>query len=1306
METSTGPSLRVLTRPSQTTLPSASDALPSFPAAAIPISTTTPPSSAGQPSLHLFSGFQSPSPANGVVVVGVVGRNPDDVTQLLNRLLDAHIFGSGNRDRDLWNEESNEEALQEEGMEEDVVKGSSRIDMGFDTGPSKKVASWMKKRRLSYYADEEKGIVYVQFAWGSPHMDLLMGNLSSQEYPFVLDQQETDDLCGLLFMFSVCHIIIFIHEGARFDTQLLKTFRTLQASKHALAPFVKTQVLPGLLPVPGSSSRATTTRAMGAPSSSSPGRGGIIGRHTSTIGLMSGSSPTLLPGQCTPVMLFVFLDDFSDGSASGSHGISHIEDSVEAAALGNSQGASGVQSSGLVHIQRTNIQSKASTPVVMLARSTNKMEGGFRKKLQSSLDIQIRFLIKKCRTIAGGGDGGTTAGSGHGPRGPGSVSSLSGAGIGGTLFALDAVKAVALVDRSANRKSEPLEAATGIIEEILNGKESTENLLLENNSNGGISDDIQAIKDFLYRQAEVLRGRGGIATNSTGGSAGVGMVAAAAAAAAASAAAGGSGGSIKPLSSPPELPSLVNWLSACHLLFEALIECRVGNEFEKQATAKGPEGSTSCQNKDYQEPASSGRMGGAVQTSQDALDMAVSCLESGKGLDMKFSAAWCKRALPAAKEVYMKGLPPCYPTAVHKVHLEKALRAFRTMVRGPAVHIFPEKLKEDCEAIWKCGRQLCDAVSLTGKPCVYQRHDVTGPSSNCPVLESEKAVFKPHSSGFVFLHACACGRSRRLRRDPFDFESANITFFNFPNCEDLIPSLVMPFSEDRNPVGGSAWSLVRLGGTKYYDPSAGLLQSGFCAYENFLFAWTISFVLQDTVQNASTKDQEKEIVPSSSTIQDSRVQSINNAEEQRKMSSVSVDANPSETRTAGKGQQRKIVEKIPGDDLKLNSGRGFPVTEMKKAFAEVVAKSNSNTDSAFPPLQQKRQPPASLEKVVKQRGGKERKDQVDYGMNGDLSSAVLNSETMTEQSLQNPETGSHRENQAVLLIGCNTIPTTVNTVERPQPSIRMKRFVVYVGFEHECSYGHRFLLSLDHIEKLGAPYTDSMSCVGSKKAPDQPALPLKKGKQGYKRLQLPDVQNIAETRSKPTNGTREMIFNQNNQPVGHFTKFSNMEMRCEGDLQHAILNEGEGAGFSLLNMDLPIYMNCPHCKTSARSKKKHSLKFASTVSQLQRIFLVTPPFPTVLAACPIVQFGDSCLPASLQQREQCSHFSFGSKVILPPESFLTLRLPFVYGARIDDGSLIPLFPCPQKPERTAWIVKGTTLQIVSKGQETVNDMSY
>jgi len=62
------------------------------------------------------------------------------------------------------------------------------------------------------------------------------------------------------------------------------------------------------------------------------------------------------------------------------------------------------------------------------------------------------------------------------------------------------------------------------------------------------------------------------------------------------------------------------------------------------------------------------------------------------------------------------------------------------------------------------GRQLCDAVSLTGKQCMHQRHSV----DNGVALTG--APVKPHSSGYFFLHACACGRSRQLLSDPFDFE--------------------------------------------------------------------------------------------------------------------------------------------------------------------------------------------------------------------------------------------------------------------------------------------------------------------------------------------------------------------------------------------------------------------------------------------------------------------------------------------------------------------------------------------------------
>lgn len=75
----------------------------------------------------------------------------------------------------------------------------------------------------------------------------------------------------------------------------------------------------------------------------------------------------------------------------------------------------------------------------------------------------------------------------------------------------------------------------------------------------------------------------------------------------------------------------------------------------------------------------------------------------------------------------------------------------------------------------------------------------------------------------------------------------------------------------------------------------------------------------------------------------------------------------------------------------------------------------------------------------------------------------------------------------------------------------------------------------------------------------------------------------------------------------------------------------------------------------------------------------------------------SCLPPSVPDREQKLQFTFGCPVILPPESFLSLRLPFVYGVRLEDGSLQSFRPFEHQPEATAWIAEGTTLQVISKG---------
>lgn len=118
----------------------------------------------------------SPPHKNGVVVVGFIGKRHHDVAHLINKLIDYNVFGSGN------------------------------LDTPFRLQPDKiypEVTEWFKSRNLSYYHDEEQGILYLQFSM----CDCLFAEEVSARgrigFESVLEDQDFGDLQGLIFMFSV-----------------------------------------------------------------------------------------------------------------------------------------------------------------------------------------------------------------------------------------------------------------------------------------------------------------------------------------------------------------------------------------------------------------------------------------------------------------------------------------------------------------------------------------------------------------------------------------------------------------------------------------------------------------------------------------------------------------------------------------------------------------------------------------------------------------------------------------------------------------------------------------------------------------------------------------------------------------------------------------------------------------------------------------------------------------------------------------------------------------------------------------------
>ncbi|KAI3917169.1 hypothetical protein MKX01_003618 [Papaver californicum] len=1194
MDTSNNsPSLRVLIRPSPSTTTTtatnstiSSDIPTSFTSSSLPLPTNS-------------------SSTDGVVVVGFIGKKEEDLSQLINRIVDYNVFGSGNLGFKfpIYNRE-----------EEDRVE------------------NWFHSRSISYYYDEEKGIVFLRF----------VSNICPEdEFPessMGFEQHQYEDLQGMLLMFSVCHVIIYLQEGSRFDTQTLKTLRLLQAAKHALVPFMKSQFKPTLSSrVSSSSSTSHTTFSTNPRNDSSHGR----------ISLMSGlgSYSALFPGQCTPVVLFVFLDDFPEGPNNTG---SIVEDSAEVSMSNPSLNLSG--------LPRPNLPVKSSTSVVMLSRPMSKSEGSFKKKLQSSIEAQIRFLIKKCRILSG------SEGNHAGSRGGGNPSSTP-------LFSLEASRAVALVDRFTNQRGESLNFATGLVEEVLKAKLASDSLLLESHYQATVKEDIQCIKEFIYKQSDTLRGRGGLVSNSSSGSAsGACLVAVAAAAAAASAASG------KPVTMPV-LPSLENWLCSSQFILEALLSVRCGipDESESIQIIK-------------RKPVP--RNGGSTQVERipparagiDPVKSAISVLESGKGLNIKFSTSWCQRVLPAAKELYLKDLPACYPTSVHEVHLEKALHAFHSMVKGLAVHIYAKKMRDECMTIWSSGRQLCDAISLTGRPCMHQRH----------IIEADErlseALLKPHSSGFVFLHACACGRLRRPRDDPFDFETANVTFNHFPNCHDLLPTLHLPELSNTGPIKPTSWSLIRVGGSRYYEPSKGLIQSGFCSTEKFLLKWTI--MLEKPLKASNSAEEAVREGP----IEDPKLESV--IEEGKKQ--------------VGDVENQRF-EKISSLDKKISSDRGVPRFNMRRPFSEVVAGSVA-TDAAFPPLQQRKQPTTNSEKSVNQRDSSNRGEE-NARLTGEHQGSQV-SESLPSSGDISGKVGSsgYPDAEPSLQIGSNVIPVSMVSGGKVKPSTTLKHANMYFGFEHECPQGHRFLLTSKHLNELGSFYSlaeesriqSSIDSLDRKSELSNSKKFAHDKAHSHASASMNKVRTLSRSSQRAANGSQHMdrvvLFSE---PGKEHSKFSVKKTHSESiegleeRPEFSTIDDGVQP-FSLLNRNIPIYMNCPHCRTS-KSKKGKRLNFESTVSQLQRIFLVTPPFPVVLATCPTVQFEASCLPATVPDSERQSQFRIGCRVILPPESFLTLRLPFVYGVQLENGRLHPLRQFENQPELTAWISGGTILQIMSKG---------
>ncbi|XP_074595589.1 nonsense-mediated mRNA decay factor SMG8 [Brevipalpus obovatus] len=167
-------------------------------------------------------------------------------------------------------------------------------------------------------------------------------------------------------------------------------------------------------------------------------------------------------------------------------------------------------------------------------------------------------------------------------------------------------------------------------------------------------------------------------------------------------------------------------------------------------------------------------------------NQAFSQMKSTLDIDTKFSENRCAKLLPIALSIYQEDLPPHYTSDYHEQKIEQALHYFFLQSRGSAIHDFIPRLRQECEAVWRNGRRMCEVLSMTGNHCLNPLHKNTVDGEDGVVVKSENLMTEhesthlpvmAHCSGVKILSACNCGRRQASRDDPFSVKAANHDFY-------------------------------------------------------------------------------------------------------------------------------------------------------------------------------------------------------------------------------------------------------------------------------------------------------------------------------------------------------------------------------------------------------------------------------------------------------------------------------------------------------------------------------------------------
>ncbi|KAI8051069.1 uncharacterized protein B0P05DRAFT_480258 [Gilbertella persicaria] len=233
-------------------------------------------------------------------------------------------------------------------------------------------------------------------------------------------------------------------------------------------------------------------------------------------------------------------------------------------------------------------------------------------------------------------------------------------------------------------------------------------------------------------------------------------------------------------------------------------------------------------------------------------------------IERVFSKSHSMDIMQKCNEAYLQDSPPFYTEKYHLWKRNNVMRMYQLLARGPCMEEFAARLSRECDLIWKQGRQSCEQVSLTGRAC---RLKIGHENETTQKSRDERAFLDTtrHNSGFQFFHACNCGKSQRIREDPFDLQEANITFYQKFTCclthgraaldirqSTFGESQQLVLKADSIPEDDAV--LLCLGPSSAYKNNIGLDKvEGFMTSTNFLIPWSMT-----TVHEVKLRQQQQE----------------------------------------------------------------------------------------------------------------------------------------------------------------------------------------------------------------------------------------------------------------------------------------------------------------------------------------------------------------------------------------------------------------------------------------------------------------